>query len=99
MCCRWSGFRPEPSDSAPPPGPVTQVANLNVLSLVNAHAAAALQYGIDRSYENRTENVIFYDVGSSSVEVSPKPESFLSSTAPSMSSSVTSAASTRAIRF
>ena len=39
-----------------------------MLSLVNSHAAAALQYGIDRKYDNRTENVIFYDVGSSSVE-------------------------------
>ena len=45
-----------------------QVAGLNVLSLVNSHAAAALQYGIDRSYDNRSENVVFYDVGSSSVE-------------------------------
>ena len=39
-----------------------------MLSLVNSHAAAALQYGIDRSYDNRSENVVFYDVGSSSVE-------------------------------
>ena len=45
-----------------------QVAGLNVLSLVNSHAAAALQYGIDRKYDNRSENVVFYDVGSSSVE-------------------------------
>ena len=45
-----------------------QVAGLNVLSLVNSHAAAALQYGIDRKYDNQSENVIFYDVGSSSVE-------------------------------
>ncbi len=48
--------------------PVRQVAGLNVLSLVNSHAAAALQYGIDRKYDNTSENVIFYDVGSSSVE-------------------------------
>ena len=45
------------------------MAELNVLSLINSHAAAALQYGIDRKYDNHTENVIFYDVGSSSVEV------------------------------
>ena len=48
--------------------PARQVAGLNVLSLVNSHAAAALQYGIDRKYDNRSENVVFYDVGSSSVE-------------------------------
>ena len=54
--------------------PARQVAGLNVLSLVNSHAAAALQYGIDRKYDNRSENVVFYDVGSSSIEARLLPE-------------------------
>eukprot|EP00887_Chlorella_sp_A99_P006297 scaffold3.g6297.t1 len=45
-----------------------QLAGLNVLGLVHSHAAAALQYGIERDFTNRTEDVIFYDVGASSVQ-------------------------------
>lgn len=45
------------------------LAGLNVLGLVNNHAAAALQYGIEREFgENTKETVIMYDVGSGSVE-------------------------------
>ena len=47
-----------------------RLAGLNVLSLINNHAAAALQHGYTRKFGNETENVIFYDVGSSCVEVS-----------------------------
>lgn len=50
-------------------------AGLNVLSLVNSHAAAALQFGIERNFANRTEHVVFYDMGSSSTEVSAQPRS------------------------
>jgi hypoxia up-regulated 1 len=45
------------------------LAGLNVLSLVNSHAAAALQFGIERSFANTTEHVLFYDMGSSSTQV------------------------------
>ncbi|WPT14145.1 Heat shock 70 kDa protein 17 [Picochlorum sp. SENEW3] len=45
------------------------LANLNVLTLVNSHAAAALQYGIERDFTNKTEQVIFYDLGAKSAEV------------------------------
>lgn len=44
------------------------LANLKVLSLVNSHAAAALQYGIERDFANKTENVIIYDLGARSAE-------------------------------
>ena len=50
-------------------------AGLNVLSLVNSHAAAALQFGIERNFANKTEHVVFYDMGSSSTEVSAQPRS------------------------
>jgi len=45
------------------------LAGLNVLSLINGHAAVALQFGIERSFVNKTEHVIFYDMGYSSTEV------------------------------
>ena len=38
------------------------------MSLINNHAAAALQHGYTKSFGNKSENVIFYDVGASSVE-------------------------------
>jgi len=40
------------------------LAGLNVLSLVHAHAAAALQYGIERDFANKTDDVLFVDMGS-----------------------------------
>lgn len=46
-----------------------RLAGLNPMGLINTHAAAALQYGIERDFTNRTEDVIFYDLGSSSVQV------------------------------
>ena len=45
------------------------LAGLNTLSLINSHAAAALQYGIERDFQNRTQKVIFYDMGSSDTHV------------------------------
>jgi hypothetical protein len=41
---------------------------LNVLALINSHAAAALQYGIDRDFTNKTEWVVLYDMGATSTE-------------------------------
>ncbi|XP_042508213.1 heat shock 70 kDa protein 17-like [Macadamia integrifolia] len=43
-----------------------ELAGINVLSLINEHSGAALQYGIDKNFANESSNVIFYDMGSSS---------------------------------
>ncbi|CAK9136008.1 unnamed protein product [Ilex paraguariensis] len=43
-----------------------ELAGINVLSLVNEHAGAALQYGIDKDFSNGSRHVIFYDMGASS---------------------------------
>lgn len=43
-----------------------QLAGINVLSLINEHSGAALQYGIDKNFSNESRHVIFYDMGSSS---------------------------------
>ncbi|KAL9252170.1 Heat shock 70 kDa protein 17-like protein [Drosera capensis] len=42
-----------------------QLAGINVLSLVNEHSGAALQYGIDKNFANESRHVVFYDMGSS----------------------------------
>ncbi|XP_062152185.1 heat shock 70 kDa protein 17 [Alnus glutinosa] len=42
------------------------LAGVNVLSLVNEHSGAALQYGIDKDFSNGSRQVILYDMGSSS---------------------------------
>lgn len=43
-----------------------QLAGFNVLALINEHAGAALQYGIDKDFSNGSRHVIFYDMGSGS---------------------------------
>ncbi|XP_057506664.1 heat shock 70 kDa protein 17-like isoform X2 [Actinidia eriantha] len=43
-----------------------QLAGVNVLSLINEHSGAALQYGIDKDFSNGSRYVVFYDMGSSS---------------------------------
>ncbi|KAK4768891.1 hypothetical protein SAY86_027041 [Trapa natans] len=43
-----------------------QLAGINVLSLINEHSGAALQYGIDKDFSNESRHVLFYDMGSSS---------------------------------
>ncbi|WVZ07493.1 hypothetical protein V8G54_020839 [Vigna mungo] len=43
-----------------------QLAGINVLSLINEHSGAALQYGIDKDFSNETRHVIFYDMGATS---------------------------------
>ncbi|KAJ4976597.1 hypothetical protein NE237_001703 [Protea cynaroides] len=42
-----------------------ELAGINVLSLINEHSGAALQYGIDKNFANESRHVIFYDMGSS----------------------------------
>ncbi|KAK8517049.1 hypothetical protein V6N13_092326 [Hibiscus sabdariffa] len=43
-----------------------ELAGINVVSLINEHSGAALQYGIDKDFSNESRHVIFYDMGSSS---------------------------------
>uniref|UniRef100_A0A0C9QMT8 TSA: Wollemia nobilis Ref_Wollemi_Transcript_21707_3593 transcribed RNA sequence n=1 Tax=Wollemia nobilis TaxID=56998 RepID=A0A0C9QMT8_9CONI len=44
-----------------------QLAGISVLSLINEHSGAALQYGIDKDFSNASRHVVFYDMGSNSV--------------------------------
>ncbi|XP_058071671.1 heat shock 70 kDa protein 17-like [Magnolia sinica] len=41
-----------------------QLAGINVLSLINEHSGAALQYGIDKDFSNGSRHVVIYDMGS-----------------------------------
>lgn len=43
-----------------------QLAGINVLSLINEHSGAAIQYGIDKDFTNASRHVVFYDMGSNS---------------------------------
>ena len=43
-----------------------QLAGINVLSLINEHSGAAIQYGIDKDFSNASRQVVFYDMGSNS---------------------------------
>ncbi|XP_039128887.1 heat shock 70 kDa protein 17-like [Dioscorea cayenensis subsp. rotundata] len=45
---------------------VAQLAGINVLALINEHAGAALQYGIDKDSSNESRHVIIHDMGASS---------------------------------
>ena len=45
-----------------------KLAGLSVMGLVHSHAAAALQYGIERDFTNRTETVVLYDLGAASLQ-------------------------------
>lgn len=40
-----------------------ELAGINVLSLINEHSGAALQYGIDKDFTNGSRHVVFYDMG------------------------------------
>ncbi len=44
------------------------VAGVNVLALINTHAAAALLYGIERDFSNSSQLVVFYDMGATNTE-------------------------------
>ena len=46
-----------------------QIAGLTVLGLVNENVGAAVQYSLERKF-NKTENIIFYNMGSSYTQVS-----------------------------
>jgi len=46
------------------------MAGLKVLSLIDENTAAAVQYGIDRTFENKTHHVLYYNLGSNSLQVS-----------------------------
>jgi hypoxia up-regulated 1 len=45
-----------------------RLAGLNPQALLHTHAAAALQYGIERDFAGRSETVLFYDLGAGCVE-------------------------------
>lgn len=45
-----------------------RLAGLNVLGLVNTHAAAALQFGIERDFTKKEQTVILYEMGSGSTQ-------------------------------
>ncbi|KAI3435832.1 hypothetical protein D9Q98_001890 [Chlorella vulgaris] len=45
-----------------------KLAGLNVMGLIHNHAAAALQYGIDRDFANHTETLVVYDLGAASLQ-------------------------------
>lgn len=38
------------------------------MGLIHNHAAAALQYGIDRDFANHTETLVVYDLGAASLQ-------------------------------
>lgn len=44
-----------------------ELSGMSLLSLLHTHAAAALQYGIERDFSGKTENVVLYDVSSTDV--------------------------------
>lgn len=46
-----------------------ELAGINIMGLINTHTAAALQYGIERDFTNRSQTVVLYDIGSGSTEV------------------------------
>ena len=48
-----------------------QIAGLNVYGLINENSAAAVQYGLKRDYQtNKTEYMLFYNMGSTKTSVS-----------------------------
>jgi hypoxia up-regulated 1 len=40
------------------------------MGLINTNTAAALQFGIEKDFANKTQHVIFYDLGSGSTVAS-----------------------------
>ena len=48
-----------------------ELAKMNVLALMNENSAVAMKYAIDKKYDaTREHNVVFYDMGSTSVKTS-----------------------------
>jgi len=59
------------------------LADLNVLTLIDENTAAALHYAMDKSFEEKEQLMLFYNLGASSLQVSlirffnyEKPEKF-----------------------
>lgn len=46
-----------------------QIAELNLLSLIYENSAAALFYGLERNDANKTHTALFYNIGSSKIQV------------------------------
>ncbi|GMH32381.1 hypothetical protein BSKO_00215 [Bryopsis sp. KO-2023] len=46
-----------------------RLIGLEVLALVHSHSAAALQYGIERDFTEKPEDIILYDMGSTTTQV------------------------------
>lgn len=46
------------------------MVDVNVLAVIHAHGAAALQFGIEREFDAKPQHVVIYDMGASSVQVS-----------------------------
>jgi hypoxia up-regulated 1 len=47
-----------------------QLVGINILGIINTHTAAALQFGIERDFTNKTQHVVFYDMGAGGTIVS-----------------------------
>nr|QBY35573.1 heat shock protein 70G [Dunaliella salina] len=43
-----------------------QLAGINLMGIINSNTAAALQFGIEKDFADKTQHVIFYDLGSGS---------------------------------
>jgi len=46
-----------------------EIAGLTVLGIINENLGAAIQYGLEKKF-NKTENIIFYNMGSSYTQAS-----------------------------
>lgn len=42
------------------------VAGVNLMGIINSNTAAALQFGIEKDFADKTQHVIFFDLGSGS---------------------------------
>ena len=49
--------------------PLSLRPSVKVLSLIDENTAAALQYGIDRTFDNATQTILFYNMGAKSAQV------------------------------
>ena len=47
-----------------------QVAELHVLSLISENSAAAINYALNQRTKNTTETILFYNLGSNSLQMS-----------------------------
>lgn len=47
-----------------------QIADLHVLSLISENSAAAINYALNQRTKNTTEKILFYNLGSNSLEMS-----------------------------